>query len=161
MNYFKLARVSLEGKKKGSRVIVRASLALYLVMFGAIGSFVSISSVTASAYSEQVSARKKYHAKKRLAARPFRRRIYVPIVPYTAYDYPYYYSRGYYPRHIGPGYIYNNYHVVEDYRYGSAKYPRMTYSAEASCARRFKSYDRTSGLYTTFGGQKRRCGYSR
>ena len=29
-------------------------------------------------------------------------RIYLPIVPYIAYDYPYYYSRGYYPTHIGP-----------------------------------------------------------
>lgn len=35
------------------------------------------------------------------------KRLYVPIAPsYLAYDYPYYYSRGYYPTHIGPGYIY-------------------------------------------------------
>lgn len=33
-------------------------------------------------------------------------RIVRPIAPsYLAYDYPYYYSRGYYPTHIGPGYI--------------------------------------------------------
>jgi hypothetical protein len=33
-------------------------------------------------------------------------RIYLPIGPsYIYYDYPYYYSRGYYPRHIG-GYVY-------------------------------------------------------
>jgi hypothetical protein len=40
-------------------------------------------------------------------------RIYLPIGPsYLYYDYPYYYSRGYYPRNIGPRYIYyypNNY----------------------------------------------------
>ncbi len=34
-------------------------------------------------------------------------RFYLPIGPsYLAYDYPYYYSRGFYPTHIGPGYIY-------------------------------------------------------
>ena len=33
-------------------------------------------------------------------------RIYLPIGPsYIYYDYPYYYSRGYYPTHIG-GYVY-------------------------------------------------------
>jgi hypothetical protein len=39
--------------------------------------------------------------------------LYLPIVPYIAYDYPYYYNRGYYPRHIGPGYVYYGY----PYRY--------------------------------------------
>ncbi len=33
--------------------------------------------------------------------------MYVPVGPsYLAYDYAYYYRRGYYPRHIGPHYIY-------------------------------------------------------
>ena len=33
-------------------------------------------------------------------------RIHLPVGPsYVYYDYPYYYSRGYYPRHIG-GYVY-------------------------------------------------------
>jgi hypothetical protein len=36
-------------------------------------------------------------------------RLYLPIVPYIAYDYPYYYYRGHYPTHIGPGYIYYGY----------------------------------------------------
>ncbi len=37
-------------------------------------------------------------------------RIYPPIAPsYLYYDYPYYYSRGYYPTHIGPGFIYYGY----------------------------------------------------
>lgn len=35
--------------------------------------------------------------------------LYVPIVPYLAYDYPYYRRRGFYPEHIGPGYIYYGY----------------------------------------------------
>ncbi len=38
--------------------------------------------------------------------------FYLPIAPsYLAYDYPYYYSRGYYPKHIGPGYIYYGYRL--------------------------------------------------
>lgn len=37
-------------------------------------------------------------------------RIYTPIAPsYRYYDYPYYYSRGYYPTHIKPGFIYYGY----------------------------------------------------
>jgi hypothetical protein len=37
-------------------------------------------------------------------------RTYVPIAPsYRYYDYPYYYSRGYYPLHIRPGFIYYGY----------------------------------------------------
>jgi hypothetical protein len=37
-------------------------------------------------------------------------RTYVPIAPsYRYYDYPYYYSRGYYPIHIRPGFIYYGY----------------------------------------------------
>lgn len=35
---------------------------------------------------------------------------YLPIAPsYLYYDYPYYYSRGYYPNHIAPGFIYYGY----------------------------------------------------
>ena len=38
------------------------------------------------------------------------RRIYVPIAPsYRYYDYPYYYSRGYYPISIRPGFVYYGY----------------------------------------------------
>ena len=33
--------------------------------------------------------------------------MYVPVGPsYLFYDYPYYYSRGFYPTHIGPHYIF-------------------------------------------------------
>ncbi|WP_295556152.1 hypothetical protein [uncultured Hyphomicrobium sp.] len=45
---------------------------------------------------------------RRALRRPSRQRIYLPIGPsYTYYDYPYYYSRGHYPTHIG-GYVYYN-----------------------------------------------------
>ena len=44
----------------------------------------------------------------------------LPIAPsYLAYDWPYYYNRGYYPRHIGPGYVYYGY----PYYYRSNQYP--------------------------------------
>ena len=44
----------------------------------------------------------------------------LPIAPsYLAYDWPYYYNRGYYPRHIGPGYVYYGY----PYYYRSSHYP--------------------------------------
>ena len=46
-------------------------------------------------------------------------RIHLPMGPgYVYYDYPYYYSRGYYPRHIG-GYVYYPYYSRNFYpRYG-------------------------------------------
>ena len=46
-------------------------------------------------------------------------RIHLPIGPsYVYYDYPYYYSRGYYPTHIG-GYVYYPYYYYGSYpRYG-------------------------------------------
>ena len=48
-------------------------------------------------------------------------RIYVPIAPsYRYYDYPYYYSRGHYPTHIGPGFIYYGY----PYSYYKSRYYR-------------------------------------
>ncbi len=38
--------------------------------------------------------------------------FYLPIAPSSlAYDYPYYYSRGHYPTHIRPGYVYYGYQL--------------------------------------------------
>src|SRR5262245_31376578 len=38
--------------------------------------------------------------------------FYLPTAPsYLAYDYPYYYSRGHYPTHIPPGYVYYGYRL--------------------------------------------------
>ncbi len=46
------------------------------------------------------------------------RRLYLPIGPnYLAYDYPYYYSRGFYPKHIGRGYVYYGYPYLSAKRY--------------------------------------------
>ena len=45
-------------------------------------------------------------------------RIHLPIGPsYVYYDYPYYYSRGYYPTHIG-GYVYYPYRYYRNYYAG-------------------------------------------
>src|SRR5262245_10619888 len=47
-------------------------------------------------------------------------RLQLRIAPsYSGYDYPYYFNRGYYPTHIGPGYIYH----YPIYSYRPAYYP--------------------------------------
>jgi hypothetical protein len=52
-------------------------------------------------------------------------RVVFPIGPsYRAHDYPYYFSRGYYPTHIGPGYIGPYYSYRPAYSYGPAYSPR-------------------------------------
>jgi hypothetical protein len=51
-------------------------------------------------------------------------RIHLPIGPsYIYYDYPYYYSRGYYPTHIG-GYVYYPYYYYSRSYYGGPRSPR-------------------------------------
>jgi hypothetical protein len=55
-------------------------------------------------------------------------RIYPPIAPsYRYYDYPYYYSRGYYPTHIGSGFIYYGY----PYAYYKTRYYKKYRAARA------------------------------
>lgn len=77
----------------------------------------SVFAITALPISDRATAGKV--AKKRDQARSYvlerthrgyrrsrRQRIHLPIGPaYVYYDYPYYYSRGHYPTHIG-GYVY-------------------------------------------------------
>lgn len=46
--------------------------------------------------------------------------MYLPLGPsYIYYDYPYYYSRGFYPTHIGPRYVYYGH----PYFYGRGYHP--------------------------------------
>jgi hypothetical protein len=87
-------------------------------------------------------------------------RFYLPIVPYIAYDYPYYYSRGYYPTHIGPGYIYG-YPSNDIGDYSEDGDEGVPYSAKERCDRRFRSFEWDTGLYTTYGGYKKLCPYLR
>lgn len=89
------------------------------------------------------------------------RRFVRPIAPsYLYFDYPYYASRGYYPSHIGPGFIY--YHPGYYERdYAEAEYSGVPHSAKERCDRRFRSFEWDSGLYTTYGGVKKLCPYLR
>ncbi|HEY7549341.1 MAG TPA: hypothetical protein VH913_07470 [Hyphomicrobiaceae bacterium] len=63
-------------------------------------------------------------ATKRRFRRHFRSvKIHLPIGPsYVYYDYPYYYSRGYYPTHIG-GYVYYPYYYYRTYYWGYNRGP--------------------------------------
>jgi hypothetical protein len=90
------------------------------------------------------------------------RRLLIPIVPYAAYDYPYYYSRGFYPTYIGRGYVYYGYpyqYYVRQYQ--EVEYDDAPYSAKERCARRFRSFEWETGLYTTYGGRRKLCPYLR
>ncbi len=95
--------------------------------------------------------------------------IYLPVGPsYLYYDYPYYYSRGYYPTHVGPHYIYYGpgyvpygYTGYYGRDYDDAGYEGVPYSAKERCARRFRSFEWDTGLYTTYGGYRRLCPYLR
>jgi hypothetical protein len=87
--------------------------------------------------------------------------IYLPVGPSSRYyDYSYYYSRGYYPTHIG-GYVYYNPKTYNP-DYEAAGYEEgAPYSAAERCDRRFRSFEWDTGLYTTYGGNKKLCPYLR
>jgi hypothetical protein len=83
----------------------------------AAGSLAIASSVDTASAGQSYSKSGK-HAKRNWVNAKQRRhapRLYLPVGPsYLYYDYPYYYSRGYYPTHIGPHYIYYGF----PYQYG-------------------------------------------
>lgn len=87
-------------------------------------------------------------------------RIIPPIVPYIAYDFPYYFNRGFYPTHIKPGYLYNNYHVVErvDPYADEVRYARED---KERCAEKYRSFEWDTGEYTTYSGKKKLCPFLR
>lgn len=72
--------------------------------------------------SEKISGK---NGAKTKIKRPGRRvRIHLPVGPGSVYhDYPYYYSRGYYPKHIG-GYVYYPYYYYRSYYWGGHRGPR-------------------------------------
>src|ERR1700704_2068798 len=72
--------------------------------------------------------------------------IYLPIAPsYLAYDYPYYYSRGHYPTHIGgPGYVYYGYPY--SYRSGPSYRGRCAYWPVKSVRRAWVDARRCVGI---------------
>jgi hypothetical protein len=72
--------------------------------------------------SEKVSGKKSTKAKIKRSSR--RVRIHLPVGPGSVYhDYPYYYSRGYYPKHIG-GYVYYPYYYYRSYYWSHHRGPR-------------------------------------
>ena len=74
-----------------------------------VAGFLGIAAVADSSSARQAVLKRSETTKSRMIA--IKRRIRGPRIPlpigpsYLYYDYPYYYSRGYYPTHIG-GYIY-------------------------------------------------------
>ena len=86
--------------------------------------------------------------------------IYLPVGPSSRYyDYSYYYSRGYYPTHIG-GYVYYNPKTYSP-EHDETGYEGVPYSAKERCDRRFRSFEWETGLYTTYRGNKKLCPYLR
>lgn len=61
------------------------------------------------------------------------RRFVVPIVPYIAYDYPYYYSRGHYPTSIGHGYVYYGYPYSHYVRIYNARHGMRCANGKRGC----------------------------
>ncbi len=109
--------------------IGRASIRMpLLLVIGWLCAAQTIDSALAgkSAYKSRESARSYVLEGKRVGRGP---RIPLPIGPsYIYYDYPYYYSRGYYPTHIG-GYVY-----YPSYR--RARYARRTGRCSSACIAR-------------------------
>jgi hypothetical protein len=89
--------------------VVACSLA---VGFTAVAPVVNAESLrSGKSARNKIAANKKYRIRRVL--------IHLPIGPASIYhDYPYYYSRGYYPTHIG-GYVYYPYYFYRHpyYRY--------------------------------------------
>jgi hypothetical protein len=104
----------MRGNAMGSRrlfasILVTCSLAVGL---GGI-----VPAVNAESLTPRKSAKSKLKSEKKYRFRSVR--IHLPMGPTSVYyDYPYYYSRGYYPTHIG-GYVYYPYYYYRHpyYRY--------------------------------------------
>ena len=127
----------------------------------AVGFFASASTIDAASAGQLFRKPAKKVKLKVVGSKRLRpgQRIQVPIVPYIAYDYPYYYSRGFYPTHIGPGYIYTNYHVTNRRGYHYVSDAGDRHSAIERCSRKFRSFRKDTGHYTTYSGKKRLCPY--
>jgi hypothetical protein len=100
-----------------SRYLFSSSLMACLLAVGCLGvaPVANAGSVWQSSLKSEKIAGKNATKRKR----PGRRvRIHLPVGPGSVYyDYPYYYSRGYYPKHIG-GYVYYPYYYYRSYYWG-------------------------------------------
>ncbi len=87
----------------------RNSIASSAIVFLAAVGFVCIGSMTGATAAGppvlKVGERISNHVVE-IKSRRRGRRFYLPIAPSIAYDYPYYYARGFYPKHVGRGYVY-------------------------------------------------------
>jgi hypothetical protein len=94
---------------RGNPMSSRRSIASILLVFSLAVGFTSVASmVNAESLKPVKSVRDKLGTKKKHRFRGVR--IHLPIGPTSVYhDYPYYYSRGYYPTHVG-GYAYYPYY---------------------------------------------------
>ena len=89
-------------------------LALLAAGFLVVAPVANPASAGTSVWKRGDIARNSVIASKRRGRSP---RIHLPVGPaYVYYDYPYYYSRGYYPTHIG-GYVYYPYDYYRRYYY--------------------------------------------
>jgi hypothetical protein len=124
-----LAGGTMRGDLMGSRNFLAATLMACLLAVG----FLGIAPVANAESRNEASLRPGKSAKSAKNVvidikRPRRGpRIPLPIGPsYVYYDYPYYYSRGYYPRHIG-GYVYYPYPYDRGYYRGHHRAPEPSH----------------------------------
>ena len=144
----------------GSRNLLASILTACFLTAG-FGGLISVANAAPAGQSFQSLGESAGNSAIEMKYRGNRPRIYLPIVPYIAYDYPYYYSRGYYPKHIGPGYVYYGYPYNDTRGYYRTRSAAVPYSAHERCARRFRSFEPDTGLYTTYSGYKKLCPYLR
>jgi hypothetical protein len=108
-----MARFDVRGNRMNSRKLF-ASILIVCLAVGFLG-IVPVANADGSGLSSvkpRKSARIGEIEIKRLRRGP---RVHLPIGPSSVYyDYPYYYSRGYYPTHIG-GYVYYPYSYYRRY----------------------------------------------
>jgi hypothetical protein len=101
-------RVNVRGNVMSNRNSVASVLTACLLSVG----FLGISPLAAADSDGRTYLKPGKIVKSRVTVRPRARgpRIPLPIGPSSVYcDYPYYYSRGHYPTHIG-GYVYYPFH---------------------------------------------------
>jgi hypothetical protein len=99
------------------RNLFASILTACLIAIGSVG-FASVADAARAGKSWVKHGKSAGHHVTEIRRRGRALRFYTPIAPsYIYYDYPYYYSRGYYPTHIGPGFLYYGY-PYSYYRHG-------------------------------------------
>ena len=100
-----------------SRHLLTSGLMACLLAVGCLGiaPVVNAEAVGPSLKTSKIAGNNVVETKRRFKRRFRSVKIHLPIGPTSVYyDYPYYYSRGHYPTHIG-GYVYYPYHIYRRY----------------------------------------------